>query len=73
MENIGNFLKACEDYGLTKMDLFQTVDLYEAKNIPQVKYNRIPTIHYLPLWYIHTLSALTVKINFKLSISVKIL
>ena len=36
MENIGNFLAACELYGLTKADLFQTVDLYEAENMPQV-------------------------------------
>ena len=36
MENIGNFLTACEKIGLNKSDLFQTVDLYEAENIPQV-------------------------------------
>ena len=36
MENIGNFLSSCENYGLLKTDLFQTVDLYEAQNIPQV-------------------------------------
>ena len=36
MENIGNFLSACEKYGLVKADLFQTVDLYEGENIPQV-------------------------------------
>ena len=36
MENIGNFLAACEAYGLTKTDIFQTVDLYEAENLPQV-------------------------------------
>ena len=36
MENIGNFLSACESVGLSKMDLFQTVDLYEAENMPQV-------------------------------------
>lgn len=35
MENIGNFLSACEAYGLVKADLFQTVDLYEGENIPQ--------------------------------------
>ena len=43
MENIGTFLSGCEDYGLKKADLFQTVDLYEAQNIPQV----IATIHAL--------------------------
>ncbi len=36
MENIGNFLSACEAYGCPKADLFQTVDLYEGQNIPQV-------------------------------------
>lgn len=36
MENIGNFLDGCVAYGLTKTDIFQTVDLYEAVNIPQV-------------------------------------
>ena len=43
MENIGTFLSGCEDYGLKKTDLFQTVDLYEEQNIPQV----IATIHAL--------------------------
>ena len=33
MENIGNFLTACEKYGLNKTDLFQTVDLYENQNL----------------------------------------
>jgi hypothetical protein len=36
MENINNFLKACEDYGIAKTDLFQTVDLYENQNLWQV-------------------------------------
>ena len=36
MENIGNFLSACEAYGLSKTDIFQTVDLYEGQNVPQV-------------------------------------
>ena len=36
MENIGNFLDACASYGVAKTDLFQTVDLYEGQNIPQV-------------------------------------
>lgn len=43
MENIGNFLEAAQKYGLPKADSFQTVDLYEAANIPQV----ITTIHAL--------------------------
>ena len=37
MENVGNFLQACEGIGLQKADLFQTVDLYEAQNMPQVR------------------------------------
>lgn len=36
MENINNFLSACEKYGVAKTDLFQTVDLYEAQNMWQV-------------------------------------
>ena len=36
MENISNFLEAATRYGVAKTDLFQTVDLYEAENIPQV-------------------------------------
>ncbi|XP_022109736.1 myophilin-like [Acanthaster planci] len=36
MENIGNFLDACYAYGCPKADLFQTVDLYENQNMPQV-------------------------------------
>ena len=37
MENISNFLEAATRYGVAKTDLFQTVDLYEAENIPQVQ------------------------------------
>jgi len=37
MENIGFFLTACEEHAkMKKSDLFQTVDLYEASNIPGV-------------------------------------
>merc|ERR1719318_16727 len=36
MENIGKFLNAAEKYGCRKDDLFQTVDLYERTNMPQV-------------------------------------
>lgn len=36
MENIGNFLEAAGQYGLPKSDSFQTVDLFEAENMPQV-------------------------------------
>lgn len=43
MENIGNFLSGCEEFGMAKTDLFQTVSLYEGTNIPQV----VDTIHAL--------------------------
>lgn len=36
MENIGNFLTAAEAYGVNKLDLFQTVDLYEGRNMSAV-------------------------------------
>ncbi|KAJ2398286.1 Protein kinase of the Mitotic Exit Network [Coemansia sp. RSA 2603] len=36
MENIGNFLAAARKLGLKSTDLFQTVDLYEGKNMPRV-------------------------------------
>ncbi len=39
MENIGNFLDACEAYGVNKLDLFQTVTLFEGTNMPQVRIN----------------------------------
>eukprot|EP01119_Soliformovum_irregulare_P013730 TRINITY_DN3684_c0_g1_i1.p2 TRINITY_DN3684_c0_g1~~TRINITY_DN3684_c0_g1_i1.p2 ORF type:complete len:130 (-),score=44.36 TRINITY_DN3684_c0_g1_i1:99-488(-) len=36
MENIGNYLDACKAAGIPVTDLFQTVDLFEAKNLNQV-------------------------------------
>ncbi|KAJ2562841.1 Protein kinase of the Mitotic Exit Network [Coemansia sp. RSA 1813] len=36
MENISNFLAAAQKLGLDSTDLFQTVDLYEGKNMPRV-------------------------------------
>ena len=36
MENINSFLSACTKMGLPTSDLFQTVDLYEEKNMNQV-------------------------------------
>ncbi|EGD73696.1 hypothetical protein PTSG_05404 [Salpingoeca rosetta] len=36
MENIGYFLSAVEGYGIRSSDSFQTVDLFERQNIPQV-------------------------------------
>lgn len=36
MENINKFQDAMRKYGVTDIDVFQTVDLYERRNIPQV-------------------------------------
>lgn len=36
MENISHFLAGAEKLGVPKHDLFQTVDLYEKKNMTQV-------------------------------------
>lgn len=36
MENIQIFLDAAEAYGVPKTSLFQTVDLYESRNMNQV-------------------------------------
>jgi len=36
MENIGSFLDSCVQFGCDKLDLFQTVDLYEGVNMPGV-------------------------------------
>ena len=36
MENIGFFLSFCDELGVPKSDIFQTVDLYESQNIPGV-------------------------------------
>lgn len=36
MENINNFQKALKAYGVPEQDFFQTVDLFEKKDISQV-------------------------------------
>jgi len=36
MENITNFQAAAKKYGVAEIDVFQTVDLWERRNIPQV-------------------------------------
>lgn len=33
MENVSNFLKACRAVGVAEHSLFETVDLYEGKDI----------------------------------------
>jgi len=50
MENINNYLKSCSALGLAASDLFQTIDLFEAKNMPSVLIN------------IHTLGRMSSKI-----------
>ncbi|NP_001080783.1 transgelin 2 S homeolog [Xenopus laevis] len=37
MEQISQFLKACERYGIPASDLFQTVDLWEGKDMASVQ------------------------------------
>ncbi|XP_072011829.1 transgelin [Engystomops pustulosus] len=37
MEQVAQFLKASEDYGVAKTDIFQTVDLYEGKDLAAVQ------------------------------------
>ncbi|KAM7399668.1 hypothetical protein PAMP_018916 [Pampus punctatissimus] len=37
MEQISQFLKAAENYGVTATDIFQTVDLYEGKDLAAVQ------------------------------------
>lgn len=39
MDNLNQFQKACVKYGVADVDLFQAVDLMEAKNIAQVTNN----------------------------------
>lgn len=36
MENINRFQEAAKKYGVSDIDVFQTVDLWEKRNIPQV-------------------------------------
>ena len=36
MENISNYLKACEKVGLSERERFQTVDLYEGEEMMNV-------------------------------------
>ena len=39
MENIQAFLSAARKYGVPAEELFQTADLFERRNLPQVKEN----------------------------------
>ena len=36
MENVSNFVRACRSIGVAEFDLFETVDLYNQKNLGQV-------------------------------------
>lgn len=52
MENVNNFQKALKAYGVPDQDVFQTVDLYEKKDISQVTntffaLGRAVSIHWL--------------------------
>ena len=38
MENIELFIKACLNYNMNRVDIFQTLDLYEAKSMYSVSY-----------------------------------
>ena len=37
MENVQTFLAAAKKYGVPDEEVFQTPDLFEARNIPQVR------------------------------------
>jgi len=37
MENIANFLKAIRALGMKEFEMFSTPDLFEEKNLPQVR------------------------------------
>ncbi|ORZ11761.1 calponin homology domain-containing protein [Lobosporangium transversale] len=47
MENISNFLNAAKQLGVQSSDLFQTVDLYEGKDMNQVQLAHVWTLHSL--------------------------
>ena len=36
MENVQSFLNAAKKYGVADEEVFQTPDLFEARNLPQV-------------------------------------
>ena len=57
MENVQSFLKAIKKYGVADEEIFQTPDLFEARNISQVyinvikkKFFRLDSLHSF-LWY----------------------
>lgn len=47
MENIGLFLEYCVKLGCKQSDLFQTADLYDGCNIPQVSNDKKCTFSYI--------------------------
>ena len=49
MENIQAFLGAAKKYGVPAEELFQTADLFERRNIPQVGINNLVIKIIMPL------------------------
>ena len=61
MENVQTFLAAAKKYGVPDEEVFQTPDLFEARNIPQVsgrsgakcRKQMIPSVASLDRWKAH--------------------
>uniref|UniRef100_K7F296 Transgelin n=1 Tax=Pelodiscus sinensis TaxID=13735 RepID=K7F296_PELSI len=56
MEQVAQFLKAAEDYGVVKTDIFQTVDLFEGckQDRPCCDWRVIPALRWLALAETHS-------------------
>lgn len=71
MENISNFLKAAQEYGCEKTDMFQTVELHEGRDMGQASvfnnFNRSKLHLYrmMMILRIQTASMLTAKLKYK--------
>lgn len=54
MEQISQFLKAAEAYGVSKTDMFQTVDLWEGQqteNAANISHRKTKHSFYFRMWY----------------------